>query len=445
MNLKTKHIVFLFMAMMMAITLPAQHSTSHRNAVKALPSVVAVDTTAIGYYDDEAAVQDSDSLLETPDTVTADTLRLPWPENVKVKLDQLTRSDMFETSQLGLMVWDLKADSMIYEHGSKQILRPASTMKLVTAITAIDRLGGSYRLKTQLKYTGQIADGVLNGDVYCVGGMDPRFNSDDLQAFVSSLKEMGVDTIRGRLLEDRSFKDTLMLGEGWCWDDKNPTLSPTLIGRKDKLMERFVDKLAAAGICLDSTEVGRGRCPQGAFTIVTRFHTIDQVLSKMMKESDNLYAEAMYYQLAASGGARPATARHARQLERQLIQRIGLSPSRYKLADGSGLSLYNYVSAELLVRLLRYAYNNDNVYFHLLSSLPIAGEDGTLKSRMRSPFTRGNVQAKTGTLTGIISLAGYLTAANGHRLCFAIINQGVMHASSARQFQDKVCEALCAP
>lgn len=97
-----------------------------------------------------------------------------------------------------------------------------------------------------------------------------------------------------------------------------------------------------------------------------------------------------------------------------------------KIADGSGLSLYNYVSADLEVKLLRYAYQNNNVYLHLYPSLPVAGQDGTLKNRMRGTFTAGNVRAKTGTLTGISSLAGYCTAANGHQICFSIINQGLV-------------------
>ena len=164
-----------------------------------------------------------------------------------------------------------------------------------------------------------------------------------------------------------------------------------------------------------------------------------------MKESDNLYAECMYYQIAASTGNRPASAKSARNVERQLINKLGLDASRYRLADGSGLSLYNYLSAELEVMMLRYAFRNDNIKQHLIHSLPIAGVDGTLKKRMKSGSVHGNVKAKTGTLTGIISLAGYCTAANGHELCFSIINNGIMHGSNARHFADKVCNLLCQP
>lgn len=390
---------------------------------------------------DDTEVTDSTML----DSLAADTLKLPWPESVQVGIGKLLESKMFETSQVGIMVWDMDADSCIYKHNERQLMRPASTMKLLTAITALDKLGGSYQFKTQLKYTGTIEDGVLTGDVYCVGGMDPRFNSDDLTAFVNSLKDMGVDTIRGNVYADRSMKDAALLGEGWCWDDDNPVLSPLVFSRKDIFMDRFLAKLKDADIEYEEMYASTKTCPVNAFTICTRFHTMDQVLHKMMKESDNLYAECMYYQIAASTGNRPASAKSARNVERQLINKLGLDASRYRLADGSGLSLYNYLSAELEVMMLRYAFRNDNIKQHLIHSLPIAGVDGTLKKRMKSGSVHGNVKAKTGTLTGIISLAGYCTAANGHELCFSIINNGIMHGSNARHFADKVCNLLCQP
>ena len=391
--------------------------------------------------DEDVEIVDSTMI----DSLATDTLRLPWPESVQVGICKLLESKMFETSQVGIMVWDLQTDSCIFKHNERQLMRPASTMKLLTAITALDKLGGSYQFKTQLKYTGTIENGVLHGDVYCVGGMDPRFNSDDMVAFANNLKEMGIDTIRGSIYADRSMKDADLLGEGWCWDDDNPVLSPLVFQRKDIFMDRFLAKLRDAGVEYSGFGASEKTCPSNAFTVCTRFHTMDQVLHKMMKESDNLYAESMYYQIAASTGNRPASAKSARKVERQLINKIGLDSSRYKLADGSGLSLYNYLSAELEVKLLRYAFLNENIMGHLQQSLPIAGVDGTLKKRMKGSFTCGNVKAKTGTLTGIISLAGYCKAANGHDLCFSIINNGIMHGSNARNFADKVCTLLCQP
>jgi D-alanyl-D-alanine carboxypeptidase/D-alanyl-D-alanine-endopeptidase (penicillin-binding protein 4) len=132
-------------------------------------------------------------------------------------------------------------------------------------------------------------------------------------------------------------------------------------------------------------------------------------------------------------------------VERELLDYIGLDADRYKLADGSGLSLYNYLSAEAMVMLLRHAEREPTVFERLLQSLPIAGIDGTLKKRMAGTPAQGNVRAKTGTVTGVSALAGYCTAPNGHRLAFSIINQGIRRSSEGRDFQDRVCVALCQP
>lgn len=395
----------------------------------------------------EVYLEDDDSL--SVDSMSMDTLSvrsqtLPWHLAVKEELDHMLQADMFSTSQVGMMVYDLDADSVLYAHGERQLLRPASTMKVLTAIAAIDKLGGSYQFKTELCYTGEVSERTLHGNIYCVGGFDPCFNNDDMRAFVEGVRKMGVDTIRGYIYADKSMKDSDLAGEGWCWDDDNPVLSPLLIGRKDLFVERFIRELSEAGIVVEANISERQR-PDDAFCIVSRFHTIDQVLMKMLKESDNLYAESMFYQLAAATGNRPAKASHAASVINRLITKVGLNPRRYRIADGSGLSLYNYLSAEVEVALLRYAFRNNNIYLHLHPALPEAGVDGTLRSRMKGTFTRGNVFAKTGTVTGISSLAGYCTAANGHRLAFSIINQGVMHASNARRFQDRVCTLLCQP
>ena len=395
--------------------------------------------------DEEEMTEDNDTIAS--DTLWSDTLSvrgdtLPWPKNVQTQIENLLKSDMFSTSQVGLMVYDLDADSTIFRHNERQLMRPASTMKVITAITALNRLGGSYQFKTDLCYTGRVDSCTLRGDIYCVGGFDPRFNNDDLRPFVEGIRKMGIDTIRGSIYADKSMKDKDPYGEGWCWDDDNPTLSPLLLSRKDQLLPKFYSDLREAGIYLTGS-LGEKRKPEESNCIVRRFHTIDQVLMRMLKESDNLYAESMFYQIAASTGNHPATAKSARALIKQLVNKIGLDGSRYQFADGSGL--YNYVSAELEVKLLRYAYHDQNIYNHLLPALPIAGTDGTLRKRMTGAFTRGNVHAKTGTVTGISSLCGYLTAANGHHLCFSIINQGVMHSKNGRRFQDKVCTILASP
>ncbi len=382
---------------------------------------------------------------EETDTFCVDTVEvLPWPQNIQYRLDSLSQLKMFETSMLGMVVYDLTADSVLYKVNERQAMRPASTMKLVTAIAALDRLGGAYQFRTQLYYTGEVKDSTLYGDLYCVGGFDPAFDKDDLRAFVESVSNLGVDTIRGRIITDRSFKDEDLLGEGWCWDDDNPKISPLSLGRDIDFLDHFFRALCNKDIVMD-VRLSEGTLPDDGRILCTRTHTMDQVLQRMMKMSDNFYAEAMFYQIASSTGRRPAKAKDAAGVIRQLIQKVGNGKNPYRIADGSGLSLYNYVTPELEMRLLRYAYRNANIYEHLLPSLPIAGRDGTLKTRMKHTFAEENVKAKTGTVTGISALAGYCTAANGHQLCFSIINQGIMKSDTGRNFQDKVCDALCAP
>ena len=421
-----KKVLILFYIMCLAAGLQAQTEAELMELLKPV-GTAPTDTVTI-----EAMM--SDSVIDAK----------PWPLDLQSRLDRLMQEPLLKKTQLGLLVYDLTADSAIYRRGDQQTLRPASTMKLVTAITALDRLGGDYQLRTSLYYTGRVSNRTLRGNLYCVGGMDPAFEKADMQAFVESLRKLDIDTIRGQIVADYSMKDETRLGEGWCWDDDNPELSPLLIERKDRFVERFFQELRTAGYYVDAP-FAEGALPNGAMILCSRFHPLEQILTKMMKESDNLYAEAVYYQIAASGGIKRASADKARQWERKLVSRIGLNPGEYKFADGSGLSLYNYVTAELMVGLLRYAWQKQDIYPRLLASLPIAGVDGTLEKRMQKTVAQGNVRAKTGTLTGISSLAGYCTASNGHLLCFSIINQGVMRQASGRNFQDKVCAALCMP
>ena len=380
------------------------------------------------------------------DTVTTDTAAvvLPWPQNVQTRLDSLMLDPLLESTQLGLMVYDLTADSLLYSHGAKQTLRPASTMKLLTAVTAIDLLGGDYKLNTSLRYMGTVKDSVLTGDLICVGGLDPMFDANDMRAFVESVKGLGVDTIRGRLVAAPSFKESELLGEGWCWDDDNPQLSPLLVERKDEFMPVFANRLREAGIVVEAS-ITTAPYSKDALMLCLRSHTLKDVLMPMLKESDNLYAESLFFQIAASQTVRPAKAAHARQIIKRELSKAGVTGVPYRIADGSGLSLYNYVTPELMVKLLCYAYKNTKIFMQLYPALPIAGQDGTLKKRMTGPYTNGKVKAKTGTLTGISSLAGYLTTANGHVLAFSIINQGVLKNADGRGFQDRVCTALCEP
>ena len=267
------------------------------------------------------------SVAQTED-VAADSL--PWPQNLRVKVDSALMTPLLQTSQLGLMIYDLTADSVLYTSGHRQTLRPASTMKLVTAVTALDQLPADYQLKTSLYYTGSIRGGTLYGNLCCVGGMDPMFGMADLNYFVNQVRHQGIDTIRGRLLPDLTFKDNDLLGEGWCWDDDNPILTPLLFDGKDDFMERFERELKRDGVVIINTDAPRSRSSK---FICARGHTVDDVLQQMMKDSDNLYAESLFYQLAANDGTRPAKAKQSANVVKRMIQKVALRPGDYRIAD----------------------------------------------------------------------------------------------------------------
>lgn len=384
------------------------------------------------------------SLIAEREAQTVADSSLDWPGHLQARLNELACNPMFEHSQLGLYVYDLTADSALFERGKRQLLRPASTQKLLTAITALAQLGGSYRFETAMYRTGELVDSVLHGDLYVVGGFDPRFGHDDLRAMADKLASSGVRRIDGRLFLDVSMKDTLAWGWGWCWDDELAPLSPLTVNGHDDFSDALFRALSAVGISFVGA-TGKAVCPADAVFVASRHHSMDQILTEALKESDNHYAEALFYQLGAQDGtAYPSGEESARCVER-LVTSLGFSSSDCRVADGSGLSLYNYLTPEVLVTALRYAYQNSGIYAHLKPALPVAGCDGTLRRRMTTGNACANVFAKTGTVEGVSTLAGYAVAANGHVLCFAIMNQGVLRQAPARRFQDSVCEALTSP
>lgn len=381
---------------------------------------------------------------------------------IRERIDTLMKSEIFERSNVGLYVYDLTADTALYEYAKRQTLRPASTMKVMTASAALHTLGTDYNFQTRLYISAltdlrpasddpALADSItalppaFSARVAVKGGMDPLLGPDDLRAFAQALRDRNITVIEGNIVCDASLKDTTRMGWGWCWDDPYVPLTPFLcLGKASTFESNLRKALRNAEITFNGALVD-GRVPSDAQLAITRTHSIDQILQPMMKKSNNLYAECLFYQLAARSGKAYASSKDAAARVGQLIKRVGHQPEHYEVADGSGLSLYNYLSAELLVDVLRYDFRNDEVYSHLLASLPIMGRDGTLRKRCIGTSAQDRVRAKTGTVRGVSSLAGYATAPNGHVLAFAIINQGIVNGSTGRRFQDRVCCALTQP
>jgi D-alanyl-D-alanine carboxypeptidase/D-alanyl-D-alanine-endopeptidase (penicillin-binding protein 4) len=168
------------------------------------------------------------------------------------------------------------------------------------------------------------------------------------------------------------------------------------------------------------------------------------IIENLNKTSDNLSAEMTLLALAEKFYGKPATAKNGINVVEKMIELIGLNPSDYRIVDGSGVSHYNVVSAELLVTLLKYFYNEKpELYALLYNSFPIGGVDGTLENRMRNTSAEKNVHAKTGTLTGVSTLSGYLTTKKNHIIAFSILMQNYVGTSTkAKELQDEICRIL---
>ena len=205
----------------------------------------------------------------------------------------------------------------------------------------------------------------------------------------------------------------------------------------------FKEQLELEGIYIDKP-IETKRLDKNSIYLASIYRSIDTVLSVVNKESDNLSAEMLIYAMAYNDSGAPASADNGLASVKKLIDSVGFNLDDYSIADGSGVSHYNLLSAELILELLKYMYYQKKELFSLFyNSLAIAGIEGTLMNRMIKTSAQEKVHAKTGTLNGVSNLSGYVTAKNGHLIAFSIMIQNYVDESSkARSFQNKICELL---
>lgn len=179
--------------------------------------------------------------------------------------------------------------------------------------------------------------------------------------------------------------------------------------------------LAASHIRLDG-QIVTGHLPTKTLLLATHASKpLTQIMADTLKPSDNLYADTLFLQTAASvHGAMLNWTEAQPVVKRFLEQQTGIGLQNATLIDGSGLSRNDRVTPEQTVQLLRYLHARFPLAYEYIAALPIAGQDGTLQRRFRLPKQRGLIRAKTGTMTGVIGLSGYLYTANGHTLAFSI-------------------------
>jgi len=203
----------------------------------------------------------------------------------------------------------------------------------------------------------------------------------------------------------------------------------------------FKEYLGQEGITV--ANVCYGQCPAISQTVWVVSHSLTDILKHAMKESDNLYAECMFLRSGKVSTQYPVTFEKASKYTQDFIERkFGLKQTSYNIVDGSGLSMYDFMSPSFMVDILTLVYHSPSLYPAFLDALPVSGMDGTLKGRLGSRNTIGKVHAKTGTVTGACTLAGYVQTRSGHTLAFSIMNGGAVKTAPSRKFQDQLCEVL---
>ena len=174
------------------------------------------------------------------------------------------------------------------------------------------------------------------------------------------------------------------------------------------------------GPAVDIDEIGDAPAMRGRPIISDNSAPLSTLAVRLMKISQNLYAESFLKSLAVAPGVVP-TAAAGWKAAAATLERWGVPPGALIQRDGSGLTRYDFVTPDTLVTILTHVDRDIRLKEPFVSSLPIAGRDGTLANRMKATPAEGNARAKTGSMTAVRGLAGYVTSADGEPLVFSIL------------------------
>jgi serine-type D-Ala-D-Ala carboxypeptidase/endopeptidase (penicillin-binding protein 4) len=152
---------------------------------------------------------------------------------------------------------------------------------------------------------------------------------------------------------------------------------------------------------------------------------LSDLVRRMLKKSDNLIADALFVELGRRESSRGGNWQGGALAIRHFLQKkVGIHTKKIAIVDGSGVSRYNLIRPAQLAEVLLYIHTHKKLYRVIYPALPISGKDGTLQWRTRKTHAKGRVHAKTGTMTGVSALAGYVTRQDGHQLAFSIMMNG---------------------
>jgi len=180
-----------------------------------------------------------------------------------------------------------------------------------------------------------------------------------------------------------------------------------------------------------------------AVELVRHDWPLDSMLLNLNKTSDNLSAESTLKAIAAELTGDPGSAEEGISMVYEFLSMMGIDTTRIRMVDGSGVSHYNLLTTRIIYDLLQAMAHRADIFSTYYASLPIAGTDGSLKNRMQRSSANGALQAKTGTLSAVTSLSGYVETLDGETLVFSMAMQNYVGSSTPyKRAEDRVGSIL---
>lgn len=339
-------------------------------------------------------------------------------------------------------VLDADTGEVLLDRGAATPVIPASTAKLATAVALLSATDPDQRLTTT------VVAGAKPGEVVLVGGGDATLSAAGpkeatayegaprVATLAAAARKAGVGTVT-RVVVDSGLFDGPLLAPGWDPVDIDggyitPIFATMVDGGRqgEGVRARSAAPDLAAGTVLaaalgaPTAPVVRGTAPAGAAVLATvESRSLPRLVEQMLLTSDNVLAEVLARQVAIAE-RQPASFAGAAAATSAVLARMRL-PGGDRLVDGSGLSLRDRVTPALLAALLQRSVGPADPHLHaLVPALPVSGYLGTLDDRFRTgpaAVAAGQVRAKTGTLTGVSSLAGLVRGRDGRLLAFAVV------------------------
>ncbi|KOT41942.1 D-alanyl-D-alanine carboxypeptidase [Streptomyces caelestis] len=393
---------------------------------------------------------------------TATTVKsAPGREALGAVLDPLLKNPALGSRSAAVV--DVATGERLYGTGSEDALTPASTTKIATAVAALSAMGADHRLTTRAVYEPDTEEVVL------VGGGDPTLTARKEARGLASLRDLAERTAaalaeRGVREVTLSYDTTLYKGATLHPIGVNPNIAavtPLMVdeartddstsGPAPRAADPAADAARTFGGLLE--ERGVKATPPGPSKATARASTLATVSSpplaalveRMLTDSDNDLAEALARHTAlATGGSADLAGAGAAVTARLKHLGLPLQGAGIDIRDGSGLDRRGKLTAGLLTALLVKA--GDPAHPELrpaLTGLPVAGFTGTLAGRY-TDGAAGVVRAKTGTLTGVNTLAGTVVDQDGRLVAFAFLANATTDPTAAQSALDKAATALAA-